>query len=244
MKGRFAFINVWRPTTPEPVQVKPLAVCDTNSVDPKTFLTYELRYPDRTGENYSLAPSDDHSWYYFPFQKREECLVFKVYEKLQTGPRFTFHTAFEDPTTPDDAPIRESIEARAIVVYDDEQPAQKPFFFDMIHSNNAARIRLWLRLKGLEDMVDSKMITYPDLQSEEYQKVNPLKKVPAFINENGECIFESFVIMQYLEDKLGHLGMRLTPENPEERAFANLLVRMHDIYISSPNCTQPNFAHT
>ena len=51
----------------------------------------------------------------------------------------------------------------------------------MIHSNNAARIRLLVRLKGLQDIVDSKMVTYPDLQSEEFKAVNPLKKVPAFI---------------------------------------------------------------
>jgi len=34
------------------------------------------------------------------------------------------------------------------------------------------------------------------------------------------------------------------PKSPEERAFVQLLVRMHDIYIASPNCTQPNFSHT
>ena len=26
--------------------------------------------------------------------------------------------------------------------------------------------------------------------------------------------------------------------------FVSLLVRMHDIYIASPNCTQPHFSHT
>jgi glutathione S-transferase len=88
------------------------------------------------------------------------------------------------------------------------------------------------------------MVTYPDLQTEDFKKVNPLKKVPAFITDKGDTIFESFVIMQYLEDKYGHLGTPLTPQNPEERAFVNLLVRVHDIYIASPNNTQPNFAHT
>lgn len=33
-------------------------------------------------------------------------------------------------------------------------------------------------------------------------------------------------------------------ELAEEKAKVNLLCRIHDIYISSPNCTQPNFAHT
>ena len=31
---------------------------------------------------------------------------------------FTPHTGFEDPTTPKDAPFRESIELRALVFYD------------------------------------------------------------------------------------------------------------------------------
>lgn len=31
---------------------------------------------------------------------------------------FTPHTGFEDPTTPKDAPLRESIELRALVFYD------------------------------------------------------------------------------------------------------------------------------
>lgn len=120
----------------------------------------------------------------------------------------------------------------------------KAFFIDMVHSNNAARIRLWLRLKSLEDKVDSKMIVYADLQSDGFLKYNPTRKVPAFITENGDCLFESYVIMQYLEDKYGHLGPSMLLDTPEDRAFVNLLVRVHDIYISSPNCTQPNFAHT
>jgi len=31
--------------------------------------------------------------------------------------RFSAHTAFEDPTTPDHAPARESIEARTLVIF-------------------------------------------------------------------------------------------------------------------------------
>jgi hypothetical protein len=66
MEGRYAFINVWRPITDYPVYVKPLAVCDTNTVDSKEHITYELRYPERTGETYSLEPNDNHKWYYYP----------------------------------------------------------------------------------------------------------------------------------------------------------------------------------
>ena len=92
--------------------------------------------------------------------------MFKVYEKTKEGPRFTFHTAFDDPTTPKDAPDRESIEIRTIACFDEEE--ERGTFFDMIHSNNAARIRLWLKLTRLDHLVDTKMTTYADLQTEEF----------------------------------------------------------------------------
>ena len=46
----------------------------------------------------------------------------------------------------------------------------KPIFFDMLHSNNAARVRLWLQLKGMTDTIETRMVTYPDLQSAEVRE--------------------------------------------------------------------------
>mmetsp|Transcript_28286 Transcript_28286/g.76130 ORF Transcript_28286/g.76130 Transcript_28286/m.76130 type:complete len:495 (-) Transcript_28286:420-1904(-) len=117
--GRFAFINVWRSIDDEhPVLQQPLAVCDERSVPESDRFIYELRFPDRTGENYSLRHSANHLWYYYPRQAKDECLVFKVYDKKEDGPRFVFHTAFTDPSSPADAPPRRSIEVRAIAFYD------------------------------------------------------------------------------------------------------------------------------
>jgi hypothetical protein len=59
-----------------------------------------------------------------------------------------------------------------------ESPTKKKcIFFDMQHSNNAARVRLWLRLKGLYDMVDVKLLGHDDVESDAYEQINPLKKV-------------------------------------------------------------------
>ena len=118
--GRFAFINVWRSIDDDVpcVMQKPLAVCDEASVPDEDRFLYELRFPDRTGENYSLQHSEKHKWFYYTRQQKEECLVFKVYDKKADGPRFVFHTAFDDPMTPADAPPRKSIEVRAIAFYD------------------------------------------------------------------------------------------------------------------------------
>lgn len=117
---RFAFINVWRNIQDTPVERMPLAVCDTRTVPKSDFFLYELLFPDRTGENYSLRSNKEHQWYYYPRMVKDECLVFKVYDKQEDGPRFVFHTAFDDPLTTPESPARESIEIRAIAFFTEE----------------------------------------------------------------------------------------------------------------------------
>ena len=90
LKHRFAFINVWRSIASEPILTKPLAVCDTNSVDPNSRFHYHLVYKDRIGENYSLTYSPHHKWCYYPKMEKEECLVFKVFDSKEDGSRFVF----------------------------------------------------------------------------------------------------------------------------------------------------------
>ena len=129
--------------------------------------------------------------------------------------------------------------------------AEKCIFYDVKHSNNSARVRLWLRLHGgLENHIKIVILGHADLdQGDKLAKVNPLKKIPAFVTDTGLNLFESFVILSYLEDRFGGsesgaTAPRLVLGTPDDRAFVQLLVRIHDIYISSPNCTQPHFAHT
>ncbi len=51
---------------------------------------------------------------------RNEALVFKVFDSATDGrARFTAHTSFEDPNTPDNAAPRESIEVRSIAFFED-----------------------------------------------------------------------------------------------------------------------------
>uniref|UniRef100_A0A7S1MGU6 Glutathione transferase n=1 Tax=Alexandrium catenella TaxID=2925 RepID=A0A7S1MGU6_ALECA len=126
-----------------------------------------------------------------------------------------------------------------------DAPAQKPIFFDMIHSNNAARIRLWLALKeGMAERVETRMVTYPDLKTEAFLKVNPLGKVPALIRSDGVTVFESPVILEYLEEKYWSASPSFKPQSPEGRQLMNLMLRIHDLYIASPNCTAPGHSHS
>jgi len=117
LKRRFAIIQVWRAIN-QPIQSNPLAIADAGSVAMEDFLVAERKYPNRVGQTYRLAYSPRHRWFYFPQMRRDEALVFKVYESEQDGrARFTPHSAFVDPTSPPDAPPRQSIEVRAFAFF-------------------------------------------------------------------------------------------------------------------------------
>jgi len=118
---RFAIIQVWRAAysdAAEPIRSNPLALADARSVALEDLLLAERRYPHRIGQTYRLKYSPQHRWFYFPYMRRDEALVFKVYDSEKDGrARFTPHTAFEDPATPSGAPPRQSIEARALAFF-------------------------------------------------------------------------------------------------------------------------------
>ena len=85
------------------------------------MIAAERRYPDRIGETYQISYNAAHDWYYFPNMRRDEALVFKVFDSKKDGcARFTAHTAFDDPTTPAGAPPRESIEIRTLAFFDED----------------------------------------------------------------------------------------------------------------------------
>ncbi len=114
---RFAIIQVWRAIN-RPIQSNPLAVADARSVSMEDLLVAERRYPHRVGQTYRLKYSPNHRWFYFPEMRRDEALVFKVYDSEKDGrARFTPHTSFEVPMSPPNAPPRQSIEVRALAFF-------------------------------------------------------------------------------------------------------------------------------
>jgi hypothetical protein len=117
LKGRVQVINLWRPIR-GPLLDTPLALCDAASVAPDDLVASDLIYPNRNGETYSVKFNPDHRWFYFPEMTADEALLLKCYDSATDGrARFAPHTAFVDPTTPEDAPPRESIELRALVFH-------------------------------------------------------------------------------------------------------------------------------
>jgi hypothetical protein len=117
LERRFAIIQVWRAIN-RPIEANPLAVADASSVAFEDFLLAERRYPNRVGQTYRLMYSPNHRWFYFPRMRRDEALVFKVFDSSNDGrARFTPHTSFDDPASAPDAAPRQSIEARALVFF-------------------------------------------------------------------------------------------------------------------------------
>ena len=115
LRGRVRVVNLWRPIR-GPVLDQPLALCDARSVSPGDLVATDLLYPDRRGETYSVLFNPAQRWHYLSAMRTDEALLLKCYDSDRTvAGRFMPHTAFADPTTPADAPPRQSIELRALV---------------------------------------------------------------------------------------------------------------------------------
>ena len=119
----FAVYTVWRNINPdEPVNAWPLALCDA-----KTIADNDIVYADslrRTEPatclvDCRLVHNPGQLWYYFPKIASHEAIIFKQYDTRpeREALRITFHTAFEDPATPDNAPLRRSIEVRVVAFF-------------------------------------------------------------------------------------------------------------------------------
>jgi hypothetical protein len=117
LKHRVAFYNFWKPLR-RTVEERPLAMCDVTSSTQEDFITMKLRYRDRDGEIFVMRHTPRHHWWYFPRMTPDHVILLKTYESEADGrARFIGHSAFEDPNTPPDAPMRESIEIRTMAFF-------------------------------------------------------------------------------------------------------------------------------
>ena len=128
-KRRFALINVWRSIDRNNVvQSLPLACIDATSHSIDDLRILEIYYSDRIGENFLATPSKNHRWIYFPRMRFEEALLIKQWDSagdIAKGMKrdeglstFSVHSAFLDPTSPNDASPRQSIEVRCVAIWD------------------------------------------------------------------------------------------------------------------------------
>jgi len=120
----FVALDFWRTTNMAgPLKHMPLALCDPTSIDHADIIPTALEGIAPGGAltyHVSLAHNSDQRWYYYPDMTPDEVLVFKLFQLRKDEPSqpysACFHTAFEDPTAPDDAPPRQSCEHRVSVL--------------------------------------------------------------------------------------------------------------------------------
>jgi hypothetical protein len=117
LKHRAAIINVWRPIHHE-ARDWPLAFADARSVDRGDLIPSDLIFPHRKGEIYGVAYNPAQQWRFVPDLQVDEAILIKCWDSDPSVAQFTPHTAFQDPTTPEGTPPRESIEFRTIAFFD------------------------------------------------------------------------------------------------------------------------------
>ncbi|PWN49676.1 hypothetical protein IE53DRAFT_369565 [Violaceomyces palustris] len=114
-------VNVWRPLRGEAWDT-PLAFADSRTVSrgedgkPLDWKPSELKYKTWSGETLAIHSNPDHRWYYYSGLPTSKSVFLKCYDS-ETETR-TPHTAFEDPTTPEDSEPRWSIEVRVLAITD------------------------------------------------------------------------------------------------------------------------------
>ena len=114
---RFAIINVWR-SIRGIVLNSPLACCDASTISAVDLVASERRAQERIGELELVSFNPAHRWYYYPEMTPGEALLIKTFDASEDG-RATrsIHSAFHNPDAPEDAPPRESIESRMLVLF-------------------------------------------------------------------------------------------------------------------------------
>src|SRR5262245_49886801 len=92
--------------------------------------------------------------------------------------------------------------------------------------------RVWLALEHKALPYELKVMSFDsgDLEKPEFLKINPRHKVPAILDD-GFALYESAVILEYLEDKYPSSGQRLFPTDVKQRATARRLAAEVSAYV-------------
>jgi hypothetical protein len=119
---RYAIYQAWRATSTPPHD-SVLAMVDATSVaEGDTRLFYGVFGPE--GAPMSLLEAQlgmanpAHRWLYFSGLTPDEVILFKGFDSDSTRATGVMHTAFDDPTAPEDASPRASIESRFFAFFD------------------------------------------------------------------------------------------------------------------------------
>jgi glutathione S-transferase len=92
--------------------------------------------------------------------------------------------------------------------------------------------RVWLALehKALQYKRIELSLERGDLKADSYLALNPRGKVPVLVDEDFS-IYESGVILEYLEDKYPDVGANLFPQDIQSRTLSRRLINEIDCYL-------------
>ncbi|RSL87981.1 hypothetical protein CEP52_015360 [Fusarium oligoseptatum] len=116
-KYRIRIVNTWRPLV-DKLDDQPLAVCDFRTLKLDNMIAADRIYVSMRTQVYYLKHDPAQRWYWFSHQTPKETMVMLMYD---TKPRpghanFCPHVSFHNPKAAKDAPPRESVETRNIVI--------------------------------------------------------------------------------------------------------------------------------
>jgi glutathione S-transferase len=97
--------------------------------------------------------------------------------------------------------------------------------YDFPMSPRARKPRIVLAEKGLQYEKVNIDITKQEQKKPEYLAINPYGKVPS-LQDNGTTVYESTIVMEYLNDK--YPNPPLMPADPGQRARARVLMHLGD----------------
>ncbi|RDI78794.1 hypothetical protein Vi05172_g11159 [Venturia inaequalis] len=120
LKKRVQIVNVWRPI--EQIYRDPFGIADLNTQAPEDIIALKVFLKDGvTATTLGCRANLNHHWYYKYAQKPDEPVLFLQFDSKVGGHCFgrVPHSAFKDMEYEDGEP-RRSIEARALVFYDEE----------------------------------------------------------------------------------------------------------------------------
>lgn len=124
--SRVLTLQFWR-NVGSPLMDYPLIVCDATSVARDDLVAIDVpEYGGQKTEFESFALRADghlqcHRWYTFPQMREDEVLIFRAFDSdclASARPFWTPHSAFADPNAGANPVPRQSVEMRAICLFD------------------------------------------------------------------------------------------------------------------------------
>ncbi|KAG1446286.1 hypothetical protein G6F56_009620 [Rhizopus delemar] len=101
---------------------------------------------------------------------------------------------------------------------------EKPVLYGYFRSSASWRVRIALELKGVKYEHKFINLLKKEQFSEEYKKIVPTQKVPAFINKEGKLLAQSQAIIEYLDET--HPEQPFLPKDASDRAYVRELCQI------------------